>query len=121
VSKSGNALSASHYFHTDDYHTSSLHYAPLGKGAGALAHDDMIQGPDLHQGQGFFLPLGNALIGLARLGDPAWMVMGQDGSGRVMPQGALDGFSPTRISVTPCHHWARRQFLISHGWLHRDL
>jgi len=36
-------------------------------------------------------------------------------------EGAQDGFSPTRISVTPCHHWARRQFLISHGWLHRDL
>jgi len=50
----------------------------------------MIQGPDLHQGQGFFHTLRNALIGLARLSNPARVVMRQDGSGRVMPQGALD-------------------------------
>jgi len=30
-----------------------------------------------------------------------------------LPLGSFVGFSPTRISVTLCHHWARRQFLIS--------
>jgi MscS family membrane protein len=33
----------------------------------------------------------------------------------------LDGFSPSRISETPCHHWARRRFVVSRGWLHADL
>jgi hypothetical protein len=33
----------------------------------------------------------------------------------------FDGFSPSRISETPCHHWARRRFRISRGWLHADL
>jgi hypothetical protein len=30
------------------------------------------------------------------------------------------GFSPNRISETPCHHWARRPFRISRGWLQAD-
>ena len=40
----------------------------------------------------------------------------------VWPQRAgQDGFSPTGIGETPCQHWARWQFWISRGWLHRDL
>jgi hypothetical protein len=34
---------------------------------------------------------------------------------------AQSGFSPTRITETPCQNWARRQFRISRGWLHCDL
>ena len=33
----------------------------------------------------------------------------------------FNGFSPSRINATPCHHWSRRQFRISRGWLHADL
>lgn len=33
---------------------------------------------------------------------------------------ALDGYYLAQISETPCPHWARGRFRISHGWLHFD-
>ncbi len=33
---------------------------------------------------------------------------------------ALAGYYLIQISETPCPHWARGRFRISHGWLHFD-
>jgi hypothetical protein len=74
--------------------TFQLHQSALRKGAGALADDDMIQGPDLHQGQGLFHTLRNALIGLARLGHAARVVVG------VMCPKSLCGASCDSFDVT---------------------
>jgi len=50
----------------------------------------MIEGLDLDQGERLSELLCDALIRLARVGDPAWMIMGEDGRRRVMAHGGLE-------------------------------
>ena len=56
-------------------------------------HDDVIQRANVHQGQRLLEPLGQHLVGIARLRIPARMVVRNDDRRRVVPQGRLDHFS----------------------------
>ena len=64
-----------------------------GKGcSSAVADNQVIQEPDIDQFKGRFEAFCNALIGLAGLGDPARVIVGQDDGGCIDPQGLLDDF-----------------------------
>jgi len=56
----------------------------------SLGHDDVIQCSHIHQGEGVFQSLRDALIRLAGLGNSAWIVMGEDSHRRVMAHGGFD-------------------------------
>ena len=47
----------------------------------------MIQDADIDQRQGIAQPVGQLAVGLARLGDAAGVIVGEDHSGRMMTQG----------------------------------
>jgi len=53
----------------------------------------MIEHPHVDQRQGAFQGLGEELVGVARLGDAAGVVVGEDDRGGIVVQGALDDFA----------------------------
>ena len=55
-----------------------------------LRDDQMIESAHIHQGQAVLQTLRNTQIGLTGFGDPAWVIVGKDGRGRVVLQGHLD-------------------------------
>src|SRR5690606_34965226 len=58
--------------------------------AGRIAHHEVVEHPDIDEGERAFQAAGDDLVGLARLGDPGRVVVGQDQRGGVLGERALD-------------------------------
>ena len=70
-------------------HGNTSEQASFGEGNTlTIANDQVIENTNIHQGQGLLEALGDAQIGLAGLGDPGGMVVGEDDGGGAEFEGA---------------------------------
>ncbi len=101
-----------------------LDQVTFGKGRGIATGDkDMIQRAHIYQRQCVLEPLGDGLIGTARLGIPAGMVVREDHCRRIEPQRLLDHLSRihrTTVNGAPEHLGVLDQAMLRIEEQHRE-